>query len=93
MNVPSVAGRFVSYSSPVPTITADITAEQNRYGTLAELLLDARLTEVEGDVPTRYNEANNSGTTIDRVLTNIPTWFFQSQICILLFNNPQKNST
>ena len=36
MNIPSIAGRFRSYSFPVPTITADISAEQNRYGTVAK---------------------------------------------------------
>ncbi len=71
MNIPSVAARFFSYSTPVPTITADTDAEQNRYGTLANKnILNARLTEIEGDVPTRYNDGNSTGSTIERILTN-----------------------
>ena len=48
MNIPSVAGRFVSYSSP--TTTADIIAELNRYGAdpLQPVALEHALSQAEG---------------------------------------------
>ena len=46
----------------------------HRQWKLQDLLL--QLTEVEPGLPTRYNSTTDTGTTIDRIFTNLPTYLF-----------------
>ena len=57
-------------------------------------LADVRLVELDGGVPTRYCKATDSGTSIDRIFTNLPQWIFPtSKWAISILGDPEKMYT
>ena len=74
-NLSSTIGKAYSFSDPVPVAITDTKkAPCTGNGKLQDLLL--QLTEVEPGLPTRYNSTTDTGTTIDRIFTNLPTYLF-----------------
>ena len=64
-NIPSVAGRYFGYSSPVPIANTDAGLDHHpRFngvsGRLGKLLKDRRLVEIEPLAPTRFNNLNKA---------------------------------
>ena len=77
-----MAGRHFDYSTPVPTANTDAGLDHHpRFngvsGWLGKLLKDRRLVEVEPLAPTRFNNLNNTGTTIDRIFVNTAPCFLK----------------
>ena len=81
-DIPSIAERFFDYSRPIPIASTDAALDHHpRFngvnGRLGKLLKDKRLVEVEPLAPTRYNNLNNIGSTIDRIYINTAPCFLK----------------